>query len=202
VPGAQEARRWARDELAEAVYRQAEPGLVDRAVGWLLDRLAEVDLPTAPGSRVWLVAGLLALAALAVAALRLAGPLRPRARRAASPGAVFDGAVRTAAAHRDAADEHAASGRWEQAVRERFRALVRSLEERALLVPTPGRTADELAREAGRLLPAAAEDLAAAAGIFDDVWYGGRTATAEDDARLRDVDAVVASASPAPEPAR
>ena len=58
-----------------------------------------------------------------------------------------------------------------------MRAIVRSLEERALLDPRPGRTADEAAAEAGRALPAHADRLRAAARDFDDVTYGGRTAT-------------------------
>lgn len=57
-----------------------------------------------------------------------------------------------------------------------MRAIVRSLEERALLDARPGRTADEAAAEAGRTLPEHAARLRAAARSFDDVTYGGRTA--------------------------
>ena len=57
-----------------------------------------------------------------------------------------------------------------------MRAIVRSLEERTLLDPRPGRTADEAAAEAGRPLPRHADRLRAAARTFDDVTYGGRTA--------------------------
>lgn len=202
APDAEEARRWARDELAEEIYREAQPGLVERVISWLLDHLERIELPTTQGSRLGFVVALLVLAALLVAALALAGPLRPNRRRAAASGEVFEGPDRSAAAHRAAADRHAAEGRWAEAVRERFRAVVRALEERDLLVPAPGRTADEVAGEAGRLLPAAAADLATAARIFDDVWYGGRPATPEHDARLRDADAAVAAARPALEAVR
>ncbi|MCT7357033.1 DUF4129 domain-containing protein, partial [Streptomyces sp. 15-116A] len=41
------------------------------------------------------------------------------------------------------------------------------------------RTADEAAAEAGRALPAHTDRLHAAARAFDDVTYGGRTATEE-----------------------
>lgn len=57
-----------------------------------------------------------------------------------------------------------------------MRAIVRCLEERALLDPRPGRTADEAAAEAGRSLPGHEIPLRAAARNFDDVTYGGRTA--------------------------
>jgi hypothetical protein len=195
TPGAEEAQRWARDELADEIYRQAEPGLLARAIGWLLDRLASIELPTADGSRLWLVAALLVLAAGVVVALALAGPVRGRGRRGRAR-AVLDDETTDAAGHRAAADAHAAAGRWREAVRERFRAVVRALEERALLVPTPGRTADEAAAEAGALLPDVAADLRAGARLFDDVWYGGRPATAAHDQRLRDLDAAVAASRP------
>lgn len=195
LPDADEARRWARDELADEVYREAEPGLVSRAVQWLLDRLASLELPDGPGSRVLLVSVLLLLAVGVVVALALAGPVRLSGRRAAG-GHVFDEEARTADRHRAEADAHAASGRYAEAVRERFRAVVRSLEERALLTPAPGRTADEVAAEAGRLLPTVADDLAAGARVFDDVWYGGRSATAGHDQRLRALDEAVARARP------
>ena len=58
-----------------------------------------------------------------------------------------------------------------------MRAVVRSLEERTLLDPRPGRTADEAAEEAGRSLPAHTGRLRDAARDFDGVAYGGRTAT-------------------------
>jgi hypothetical protein len=53
-------------------------------------------------------------------------------------------------------------------------------------------------------VPAIAGDLRTAAGVFDEVWYGGRTATAQADAvvrradeRIRDAQLVVGVAVPA-----
>ena len=51
---------------------------------------------------------------------------------------------------------------------------------------TPGRTAGELAAEAGRALPALAAELTAAARVFDDVTYGEVPGTAEAYGILRD----------------
>ena len=87
------------------------------------------------------------------------------------------GAARSAAEHRADAERAAAAGDWEEAVRQRFRALVRALEERDVLDERPGRTADEAAAEAARSMPASAAELAWAARQFDDVAYGGRHAT-------------------------
>jgi hypothetical protein len=104
------------------------------------------------------------------------------------PGALFTDRPRSAAEHRAAASEHARAARWDQAVQEQLRAIVRSLEERALLEPRPGRTADEAAAEAARPMPAHAAELRSAATTFDAVTYGGQHATQADHARLRALD--------------
>jgi hypothetical protein len=70
-----------------------------------------------------------------------------------------------------------------------MRAIVRALEERALLDPRPGRTATEAAVESGRALPAHAARMRAAAGDFDSVTYGRHEADRGTYLRLRDLDA-------------
>ena len=114
---------------------------------------------------------------LVVLALVLAGPLRRRTRTRARAGGVFADAVRTAAEHRTAAEQAARAGRWDVAVQERFRAVARALEERVVLDRRPGRTADEVAREAGVALAGTGEVLLRAARAFDDVTYGERPGT-------------------------
>jgi hypothetical protein len=186
--GRDEAAQLAREELAKQVYRDAGPGLVVRVVRWLLERagrLLDGVAGVSPGGYAGVVVVLL-LVVVAVVAVRLkVGPL---GRSEAREQALFSGRARTAAEHRAAADAHAAAGEWAEAVRERLRAVVRSLEERAVLDERPGRTADEAAAEAGLALPAVAADLRQAARLFDDVWYGDRPAGPESDARLRAID--------------
>lgn len=122
--------------------------------------------------------------------------LRPRSSGAAAP--LFEGGRELRAAdHRRRADEAASAGRWAEAVRERLRALVRELEARGVLDPRPGRTADEVASEAGAAVPDVAPDLRAAVRVFDEVWYGGREATRESYATLVDVDRRLAERRPA-----
>jgi hypothetical protein len=70
-------------------------------------------------------------------------------------------------------------------VTERFRGAVRRLEERGVLDAVPGRTAEEVAHEAGARVSALAGRLQAAALRFDAVRYGGAAAGADDDAALR-----------------
>ena len=191
-----EAARLAREELAKQVYRDAGPGLVQRVVGWLIERAGELFDEVAgvsPGGYAGIAVVLLLVVAAVVAVRLKVGPL---GRREAGEQALFSGRARTAAEHRAAADAHAAAGEWAEAVRERLRAVVRSLEERAVLDERPGRTADEAAAEAGVALPAVAAELRRAARLFDDIWYGGRPAGPESDAALRGVDEQVRAARP------
>ena len=143
---------------------------------------------------------MLGLVAIVLVVLAVAGALwwrlgTPR-RAVTTADSLFDDGPRTADEHRAAASRHASAGRWNEAVQERMRAIVRSLEERALLDPRPGRTADEAAAEAGRPLPAHATRLHAAAREFDDVTYGGRTADQQAYLAVRALDLDLEAAKP------
>jgi hypothetical protein len=198
--GREEAARLAGEELAKEIYRTHRPGLAQRFVSWLIEQvgnLLDKAAGVSPGGHAGLVV-LVLLVVVAVVAVRLkVGPL---ARRGAAEQPLFTGRARTAAEHRTAAEQHAARGEWAEAVRERLRAVVRSLEERAVLDERAGRTADEAATEGGLALPGCAAQLRDAARLFDDVWYGGRPAGPDEDARMRAVDDAVRAARPTPTP--
>ncbi|AXE26598.1 hypothetical protein C0216_26975 [Streptomyces globosus] len=190
------AREAAERELSDPAYHQNDPGLLRRALDafweWLGDLFDRAGA-AAPGG----TAGLAAAAALAVlAAAALWWRLGTPRRTSAGAAALFADGPRSAADHRTAAEAHAAAARWNEAVQERMRAVVRSLEERALLDPRPGRTADEAAAAAAPALPGHADALRAAARTFDDVAYGGRTADAAAYGRLRDLDLALAETRP------
>jgi Domain of unknown function (DUF4129) len=170
------AREAAQRELSKRMYHENDPSWFQRALDgfweWL-DKLFDSASSATPG-------GALGLLVIVLVVLTLLGALwwrlgTPR-RSPTSSAALFDDRPRSAAEHRAAAEAHAAQGHWNQAVQERMRGVVRSLEERALLDLRPGRTADEAASEASRTLPAHADRLSAAARDFDDVTYGGRSA--------------------------
>jgi Domain of unknown function (DUF4129) len=190
------AREAAERELSKPVYHQNDPNVIQRAIDWFwhqADRLLADAAGATPGGWV----GLLVIAAAVVLAFVA---LRVRLGRIRTPGGtkdtLFDDRPRTAAEHRTASEKHAAQGRWDDAVRERMRAIVRGLEERALLDPRPGRTADEAATEAARALPDHAARLRSAARAFDDVCYGGRHATEGTYHDLRTLDADLQRAKP------
>ena len=195
--GRDEARQAAEQELAKPEYAAAEPSPLVRAAAWLLERIGDLldgAAAHAPGGHVGLVV-LVLLLVLGVVAVRLR--IGRIGRTAAGDRGLFDAQPVPADHHRRAADAHASRGEWADAVRERLRAVVRDLEERDLLDPRPGRTADEAASDGGRALPACAEQLRAAARTFDDVWYGGVPATEAMYEQLRAVDDAVRRARPA-----
>ncbi len=194
-PDRSQARAWAVEELAHREYRAGRPGLVARALQWLLDRFGSLPGVDRPEQALATAVLLALLVALAVTVWRR-GLLR-RQHRSAAQGAVFAGPPLTAAEHRELAERAASAGDWSAAVVERFRAIARELEERAVITAMPGRTADEVAHDAGRWLPALSVELDAAARLFDDVSYGGRPGSAEAAGTLRELDHRVRSARPA-----
>jgi hypothetical protein len=187
--GRDEARQAAERELSKGVYHQDEPGPVERAVNavidWISDFLDRIA-GAAPGGSLGVLVLLAIVVAVGAVVIWRTGPVRRGARLRP---ALFDlSGDADAAEHRRRADEHAAAGRYAEAVRERMRAIVRELETRGVLDPRPGRTADEVAREAAAAVPAVSGDLRTAAGVFGEIWYGGRPATAQADALMREAD--------------
>jgi hypothetical protein len=171
------ARRAAAEELSDPKYRDAQPNVLQRVAQWLgeqLEKLLNGLSSVVPGGIFGLLLVLVLLIVLVVV-IRLRTGKVARASRAGR--LVFDGRRKSAADHRRSAAEAAAAGRYDDAVRDSFRAVVRALEERALLDARSGRTADEAAIEAGILLPNVADELRHGARLFDDVHYGGREGT-------------------------
>jgi hypothetical protein len=193
--GRDEAQRLARIELANPAYTGDDEPWMQKLLRWVLDKIGRL-LDTVGGTSplAWFGAlGVVLLVVIVVVAVRRrTGSLS----RGPSADALFAGGDRSAADFRAEAERFAASGAWAEALRSRLRAVVRDLEDRGVVDARPGRTADEIARYAGRALPSVSGDLRAAARLFDDVWYGGRTADSSSYARLVAVDDAVAVARP------
>ncbi|UNZ19036.1 DUF4129 domain-containing protein [Streptomyces sp. 891-h] len=192
------ARHDAERELSRPEYHEHDPNFFQRALNWLWDRLTDLlstAAGVAPGGWVGLTVLALLLVLLLIALRIRLGNLRPTPTTGTTP--LFTNRPADAADHRAAAEAHAAAGHWSAAVQERMRALVRSLEERALLDPRPGRTADEAAAEAGTVLTGQADQLRAAARTFDEVTYAGRAADQTAYTLLRDLDHTLLHTTPA-----
>ncbi|PWK80992.1 uncharacterized protein DUF4129 [Lentzea atacamensis] len=184
--GRDDAREAAARELSDPAYVSDDPNPLERALDWVLDRLGELLAGAAGMNGITAITIIVVVVVIIVIVIRLRAGRTTRSGRTRG-GEVFD-AVLTAAEHRAAADRAAAAGNLAEAVRERFRAVVRELEQRGVLDPRAGRTVDEVAVEAGRALPVLADDLRGAAVQFDDVWYGGRPATEQGYRQLVSVD--------------
>lgn len=192
-PDAETARRWLEEELARAEYGTGSESLLSRLLTWL-DSLSfsgpAVSVPLALLITVGVVIVL-------VAAWLLGGRIRLGARASAAGTAVLGSDARSAEEIRAASADAAQNGHWSAATADRFRAIARSLEERAILDDRPGRTAQELVREASPALPGLDRQLSLGARRFDDVVYGHDITTAEDYAAMASLDDLVQQTRPA-----
>ena len=194
-PDAPTARQWFREELAAPVYNQGET-FVEKIMNWLnglLGKMVKIGEGSSP-----VMLALLTLAVVAVVgviAYYIAGPIRRR-RRLTTPLDMLADETRTADQLRASSQRWATEAKWREAVLDRFRALVRSCEERAVLDVRPGRTADEAAALAAERFADYASPLAQAGRMFDGVFYGERRVDGDAYAWLTELDAAIGSARP------
>jgi Domain of unknown function (DUF4129) len=180
------AHEAAQHELGKPIYPKAS--LTDRLWDWIDDLLTRLvsEGSSVPGG--WFTLGVL-LTLLAIAIVVAVWIARRTMRSNRGGGyALFGDHALSAAEHRATAEQHAAAGDWAAAIRHRLRAVARQLEESAVLDPVPGRTATELARDAGRAIPNLAAELTRAAEAFNDVTYGERPGTESAYRMIADLD--------------
>jgi hypothetical protein len=168
-----ELRERARDLLSRPPYREGGEGPVTdllRRAREAVARWLELVLETLTGdTRVaW---GIVAIGTvlLLVAVWRATRGWSGDRSIAEVPGARPS---RSAAAWAAEADANAAAGRWRDAVRCRYAAVVTSLVEGGVLGDVPGRTVRELDDELAGAAPTLAADVREAGAIFEEVWYG------------------------------
>ncbi|WP_240666298.1 DUF4129 domain-containing protein [Oerskovia turbata] len=195
TPDADTARTWLKEELLDPVYVD-QPSLLMRFLDWLTGLFSDVRvLDVNPVVASLVIVGLVLV--VAAIAYVVAGPVR-LSRTSRSSVAVFDDDERSATELRAAADAAASAEDWPTAVVERYRAVVRSLEERVVLDPRPGRTAHEAADEAALRLPTLTDRLTTGARLFDDVRYGKVAVGPAADQTLRELDAAALATTPTP----
>ena len=190
------AHEAAQHELGKPIYPKAS--LTERLMDWideLLYKLANAG-SSVPGGWLTLSVLLILLAIAIVVAFRIAR----RTMRTSRGGtySLFGEHELSAAEHRATAEQYAAAGNWSAAIRHRLRAVARQLEESSVLDPIPGRTATELARDAGRAIPNLATELNRAAEAFNDVTYGERPGTEPAYRMIADLDDHLRSRTSAP----
>jgi hypothetical protein len=194
--GRKAAQQLARAELAKPEYHHHVSLLetVILAVLHFLARIVNAASSAVPGGW-WALVALAALAVIVTASvLNWIGPLA-RAHRGSGPLAT-EGGTRTARDHRQEAQRLAGAGDYTAATVECVRAIAAGLEERGMLPPRIGRTADEFAAEAGRALPAHADALRDAARQFDEIRYGQRPGSRSGYERLSELDRQIMASAP------
>jgi hypothetical protein len=168
------AHQAAQRELDKPIYPKGS--LTQRVYEWIHDLLFRVieKGSSIPGG--WFTVSVLCvlLVVAIVVAIRVA---RLTIRTQPGDYQLFDTGQLSADQHRAIAERFAVEGNWAAAIRHRLRAVARGLEEARILDPVPGRTANELATDAGARLPHLAPELFEAATAFNDVTYGERPGT-------------------------
>jgi hypothetical protein len=185
----------AQNELSKPIYPKGS--LTDRLVDWLSQLVYKliVEASSVPGGWFTLTVILLLVAVAAVVAVRIA--MRTIRTNRGRDSALFGTNELTSAEHRATAEQLAAQGNWSAAIRHRLRAVARHLEETGVLNPVPGRTATELARDAGAATPGLTDELRRAAETFNDVTYGERPGTESGYRLIADLDDHLRFSTPA-----
>jgi hypothetical protein len=188
-PPAGEIRQHAHDILQRPEFHRNE-SLLERIGNWIGDLFSKITfgLGGGPGFLGNLVA-IVMLAGIAILAVLLVRSLLGRTR---SPKAEADDELtieledgRQAIDWRRDAEQFEAAGQWREAMRARYRELVRSLVEDGVLDDVPGRTTGEYRSEFVAARGPQAAPFIELTEIFEAVWYGGLDTGAADSQRFR-----------------
>ncbi len=202
-----DVREQVREVMSQPAYRY-EPTLLER-IGrrlseWLQRLLENLNVPGASagtfgGGAGTVVAWVLIVLALAVLVFAVVRAVQRRVRK---PPADDTPATTTDVEHerraKDWADEATRmerEGRFKDAVRARYREMVRTLVDRDQLPDVPGLTTGELRQALGRTTPTAADAFDRACTTFELAWYAELPVDAGDLAGLRAAAAEVLAAS-------
>ena len=186
---ADEVRRAAEEILSRPEFQEPPRSLYQRFMDWLAELIGDLVgtlLANGAGSAVaW---GLL----FAIVAL-LTWLIVRAVQRGSRVGGAADGAAITLDPRRPAeawladAERFEAEGRWRDALRCRYRALVATLARTGAVEEVPGRTAGEYRALVRQARPAVAEPFADATDRFERAWYGNDDVRSEDAAAFREV---------------
>lgn len=174
-----------------------EPSILDRAMRWIDEQLQRLFGSGSDTSGVSFVGGigrlvgwlliLVAVAALVFLVVRIV-VTRTRVPKRSSARPLSDAEVehrRRASEWLDDAERLEAAGEWKEAVRARYRHLVRTLVDRRQLPDVPGRTTGELRDDLDRSTPGAADAFDTCCVLFELPWYAGVPTGPSENAEIR-----------------
>lgn len=184
------ARERADEILSRPEFAERPEPLIDRIIGWVGEQMARLfSFVPAPPAAIGQVVGYLILAA-AVGALAFllfrffTVAQRPKRRVDVTTEVVVGDAVgfegRTRRDWEALAASLEAEGRWREAVRARYGALVSDLMEDRVLSGGDSQTSGELRAEFVGDHPGQASDFEAITNTFEEAWYGRADVEAED----------------------
>ena len=188
-PPPEEVRQRAHEILSRAEFGRHE-SVVERVLNWIGDQLSRFrfGLGRGPGIlgdlvSVAILAAVVALIVVLVRAfMRRRRPPRPEP---ADDLTIEVEAGRTASDWQSDAERLEAAGEWREAMRARYRELVRSLIEAGVLADIPGRTTGEYRSELIAARPQQGDAFRELTDLFERVWYGGAPTDAADNQRFR-----------------
>ena len=180
-----EARERADAILSRSEYSSSE-SILDRLSRWL-DELFTGLFDALAGGGAGPVVGLVIRGGVATALIGVVAQWQPGRRRGArSPTLEVTIDLADEPEHRNAAGWHAeadrlaGAGRFDDAIRARYRAVLAGLFAAGLLDDVAGRTAGEYRQDLAAAVPGVSSSFDALTGQFELVWYGPVQATAAD----------------------
>lgn len=196
---AEEVRRAADEILSRPEFQEPARSLYRQALDWLGRLLDDVLGSLLAGGAGSLLAWVFILVVVGLLGYLLVRAVQRGARVRGDAASDADVILRD---DRRPAEDWAADaerleeeGRWREALRCRYRALVASLAGARVVEEVPGRTAGEYRVLVGRARPAVADPFAEATDLFEHAWYGNLGTGAAESAEFRTLAARVESGS-------
>jgi hypothetical protein len=184
-----EIRQRAHEIVQRPEFGRHE-SLLERITNWIGDLFAKITFGLGGGPGF--LGNLVSLALFAGIVFVLVLIVRSLLGRTRRPKRTDDDELcieleegRDATDWRTAAERFEATGQWREAMRARYRELVRTLIDDRVLDDVPGRTTGEYRGEFVRARPADADSFVELTELFEAVWYGGVATDAADNQRFR-----------------
>lgn len=196
-------RQEVRDVMSRPEFSY-QPSVIERIQQWLSDLLDGLfpDTGGAGGSFAggigpvvaWVVIVLAVLAAVA-AVMAVVRHRVPRPDDEAPPTEAEIEHRRSAREWERDAERLEREGRWKDALRARYRTMVRTLVDRGQLPDVAGRTTGELRGDLHRSTPDADDAFDSASLLFELAWYADVPTGEDENRRFRDLSAEVLAAT-------
>ena len=184
-----EIRQRAHEILQRPEFGRQE-SLLQRIANWIEDLFSKITFGLGGGPGF--LGNLVSLVILAGIVVVLVLIMRALLGRTRLPKRTPDDELtieleegRDASDWRSDAERFEAAGQWREAMRARYRELVRTLIDDGVLDDLPGRTTGEYRGEFVHARPVHADAFIGLTDLFEAVWYGGVETDAADNQRFR-----------------